>query len=292
MNMPQITSADLSIFLNLVIDWVSQHGIKIVLIIIVAFIVNKFSGSLIERAIRGIVPANKYDDSRQAEKKRENTLIRIMHGSSRVVVWILTTFIILSEAGIDITPLIAAAGVVGIAFGFGGQYLIKDLISGFFIILENQYRIGDIVCFDSTCGSVEDISLRATILRDLDGTVHHVPHGGIDRVSNLTKQFARVNLDLGVSYSTDLEKAIAIINKVGLSMVEDMTWKNKIKKPIQFERVEKFADSAVMLKVLGETAPLEQWAVAGEFRMRIKIAFDKEGIEIPFPQVVVHNKSN
>jgi small conductance mechanosensitive channel len=277
---------------NLLISWSLNHGFKIVLILVVAYIVNKFSDIFIERFIRRIVPSNKYGGSELAERKREDTLIRIILAALRVFVWIIVGLMILSEVGVNIGPLIAAAGVVGIAFGFGGQYLIKDLISGFFIILENQYRIGDVVCFDDTCGLVEDITLRASILRDLDGVVHHVPHGTINRVSNMAKQFARVNINLGVSYDADLEKVIAVINQVGKEMAEDDVWKADIIKPIAFERVDDFADSAVMVKVLGDTAPIRQWAVAGEFRKRIKIAFDKEGIEIPFPQRVVHTKSN
>ncbi|MEZ4195352.1 MAG: mechanosensitive ion channel family protein [Candidatus Paceibacterota bacterium] len=268
--------------------WLTDHGPRIVLVLVAAFLINRFSGIFIERLIRRIIPANNYNDSEIAERKREDTLIRISVASLRVVVWIMVILILLSEIGINIGPLIAAAGVVGLAFGFGGQYLIKDLISGFFIILENQYRIGDVVCFDGTCGLVEDITLRSTILRDLDGVVHHVPHGTISRVSNQAKEFARVNINLGVSYSEDLEKVIKVINEVGNTLAEDELWKEHIIKPIQFLRVADFADSSVVVKVLGETVPMQQWAVAGEFRKRIKIAFDQAKIEIPFPQRVMH----
>lgn len=275
-------------FTDTVLGWFVDHGPRIILVLVAVFLINRFSGLFIERFIRKIVPANNYNDSEVAERKREDTLIRISVASLRVAVWLMASLILLSEIGINIGPLIAAAGVIGLAFGFGGQYLIKDLISGFFIILENQYRIGDVVCFDSTCGLVEDITLRATILRDLDGVVHHVPHGTISRVSNQAKNFARVNINLGVSYSEDLEKVISVINETGNALAEDEVWKEHIIKPIQFLRVADFADSAVMVKVLGETTPLQQWSVAGEFRKRIKIAFDKAGIEIPFPQRVIH----
>lgn len=268
--------------------WFSAHGIPIFIILIGSLVLNRVMGTFIDRIIRKIVPPNRYGGSKQAELKREDTLIRITHGTVQVVMWILVLLLVLSEIGINIAPLVAAAGVAGLAFGFGGQYLIRDLISGFFIILENQYRIGDVVCFDKTCGLVEDITLRASILRDLDGTVHHVPHGSIERVSNLTKQFARVNINLGISYNADLEKVIEVINTTGAELAEDEKWKEHILKKIQFERVDDFADSAVIVKVLGDTAPIMQWAVAGEFRKRIKIAFDKAGIEIPFPQRVVH----
>ena len=140
-----------------------------------------------------------------------------------------------------------------------------------------------------TCGSVEDITLRKTIVRDLDGTVHHIPNGEIKRASNKSKDFARVNLEVGVSYSDDLEKVIEVVNKVGQELAEDPEWKNDIIKAPHFLRVNDFADSAVMIKILGDTKPSKQWAVTGEFRKRLKIAFDKEGIEIPFPQRVIHS---
>jgi len=157
-----------------------------------------------------------------------------------------------------------------------------------FIIVENQYRTGDVVCFDSTCGLVESITLRMTTLRDLDGTVHHVPHGEVKKVSNLSKYYARVNLTIGVSYNADLEKVIATVNAVGKELAEDEVWKDMIITPPKFLRVENFADSAVEIKILGDTKPMKQWDVAGELRMRLKLAFDREGIEIPFPQRVVH----
>ena len=136
--------------------------------------------------------------------------------------------------------------------------------------------------------SVEDISFRKTTLRDLNGTVHHIPHGEIKRVSNLSKKYARVNLDVGISYNSDLEHVIKIINKTGNELAEDPHFKDVIISPPQFLRVDDFADSAIIVKILGDTKPLRQWEVTGELRKRIKIAFDKEGIEIPFPQRVIH----
>jgi len=201
---------------------------------------------------------------------------------------ITTSFLlVISELGINIGPFLATAGIAGLAFGFGAQYLIKDLISGLFIILENQYRVGDVVCLDITCGLVEDISLRRTVLRDLDGSVHYVPHGSITKTSNLSKDFARVNVDIGVAYSTDIEKLREVVNRVGKEIAEDPKWKDFVTKAPEFVRIEKFDDSSINIKILGETKPMKQWDVAGELRSRIKTAFEKEGIEIPFPQMVV-----
>jgi len=267
--------------------WLLDHGIKILVIIVVAQLIRRFSGIFIEKLIRKIVVSDHFL-SKEAEKKREDTLIRIFSASLGVLVWILAFLMILQEIGFAIGPLLAAAGIAGLAFGFGGQYLIRDLISGLFIIIENQYRVGDVVCFDGTRGLVEDISLRMTTLRDLDGTVHHIPHGEIKEVSNLSKYFARVNLNIGISYSSNLEQVISVINKIGQELAEDPHWKDYIVKPPQFLRVDDFGDSAIIIKILGETKPLKQWDVTGELRKRIKIAFDKEGIEIPFPQRVIH----
>ena len=269
--------------------WFFDHGIKIVVIIIVAYLISisKFSGIFIGKIIRKIIISDHFL-AKEAEKKREDTLIRIFTVSLGILVWLLALLMILQEVGIAIGPLLAAAGIAGLAFGFGGQYLIRDLISGLFIIMENQYRIGDVVCFDGTCGLVEDISMRMTTLRDLDGIVHHVPHGEIKKVSNLSKQFARVNLNIGISYNSNLEQVIAVVNEVGKELAEDPTWKEYILKPPQFLRIDDFGDSSIVIKILGDTKPLKQWDVTGELRKRLKIAFDREDIEIPFPQRVVH----
>lgn len=268
-------------------SWLTKHGYTIIGIIIGTFSLYKFGDAFVEKIVRRAIVPGKFL-TKEAERKREDTLIRVFATALNVVVVVTALLMILTELGVNTTPLIASAGIVGIAVGFGGQYLIKDFITGFFIILENQYRVGDVVCFGDTCGLVEDINLRITVLRDLNGTVHHVPNGEITIASNLTKYHANINLDIGVSYDADLEKVIRVINNVGNDLAKDSEWKDKIKEAPQFLRVDDFADSAIMLKILGKTFPLKQWEVAGELRKRLKIAFDKEKIEIPFPQRVVH----
>ncbi len=220
--------------------------------------------------------------------RREDTVIVILRGAARVVVWAMAGLMVLSEVGISIGPLIAAAGVAGVALGFGAQYFIKDIISGLFIILENQYRVGDVVTIDGTSGLVEDITLRMTTLRDLDGVVHHIQNGVASKTSNMTKELSSVNLNIGISYDTNLEKVIKVVNDVGDDLANDPEWKDDIVEAPNFLRVDDFADSAVIIKILGETQPARQWDVTGELRKRLKIAFDKHGIEIPFPQRVVH----
>ena len=264
----------------------SEHLVRIVAIIIGAVLAQMLSRRLIGRAVRRLVRQG--SGLKLSEEKREDTLIQVIVGAVSILVWLVAGMMLLSEFGVAIGPVLAAAGVAGIAVGFGGQYLIRDLISGAFVILENQYRTGDVVCFGATCGLVEHITLRMTTLRDLDGTVHHVPHGEIKTVSNLSKDFSRVNINVGVPYSVDLEHVIQVVNRVGEELAQDPEWKEHVLTPPAFLRVNEFADSAVMIKILGGTAPIKQWDVAGELRKRIKMAFDREGIAIPLPQRVVH----
>jgi small conductance mechanosensitive channel len=271
-----------------IIPWLMDHGIKIVFIAAAAWLLHKILSRIIIRTVRVAVVADE-NTSKEGERKREDTLIRIFNGALRIVILVLAVMMILQEIGLKIGPLIAGAGIIGLAVGFGGQYLIRDIISGFFLILENQYRIGDSIDINGTGGMVEDISLRKTTLRDMNGTVHHIPHGEIKIVSNLSKSYARVNLNIGISYKADLEQAISVINKTGRELAEDPLFRELVITPPQFLRVNDFADSAVVLKILGDTKPLKQWEVTGELRKRLKIAFDREGIEIPFPQRVIHH---
>ena len=267
--------------------WLIDHGIKIAVIIFLAFILNKILQGVVVRAVRASVKSDA-NTSPEAEKKREDTLIRIFSGALNMLVLIVAVMMVLGEAGVEVGPLIAGAGIVGLAVGFGGQYLIRDIITGLFLMLENQYRIGDVVSIEGLSGAVQDISLRKTTLRDLNGTVHHIPHGSITKVSNMSKDFARVNLDMGVSYGTDINHLEEVINKTGNELATDPAFSESIISPPQFLRINEFAESAIIIKILGDTRPLKQWEVAGELRRRLKAAFDREGIEIPFPQTVIH----
>lgn len=270
-------------------SWFSDHGIPVLIILAGVWIVRRVGRIALEKIVRRTIRPN--GASPEAEKKREDTFISVFHGIVNIGAWIVGSMMILSELGVDIGPLIAAAGIAGLAFGFGGQYLIRDVIAGLFLLLENHYRVGDVVCLDGTCGLVEDISLRMTTLRDLDGTVHHVPNGAVQKSSNLSKGFSRVNLNIGVSYGAKIEHVIEVVNRVGQELASDPEWKDSIIKPPEFLRIDDFGDSAVVIKILGETKPIKQWDVAGELRKRLKIAFDSEGIEIPFPQRVIHTQT-
>ena len=267
--------------------WLLDHGVKIFLIALAAFVIHKILIRFVTRMIRAaVVPHEK--SSEAEEKMRENTLIRVFNWIINIVVYLVAGLMILQEMGVPIGPLLTSAGIVGVAVGFGSQYLVKDIITGFFLIFENQYRIGDEVEFNGTRGIVEDITLRVTSLRDFNGTVHTVPHGDITRVSNYSKSFAKINFNIGVSYSADIDHVINVITRVCNGLAADPEWQDMIIKAPYFLRVNALGDSSVEFKIVGETKPQMQYAVTGELRKRLKKEFDKEGIEIPFPQVVVH----
>lgn len=269
-----------------ILPWLLAHGLRIALVVVGAWLLNRIAGKFIEKAVRLAVRPNDFS-SPDAEKKREDTLIHIFTVTLRVVVLALAVLMVLQELGMMIGPMLAGAGIVGLAFGFGGQYLIRDVIAGLFIILENQYRIGDVVNLGGVSGLVEDITLRRTVLRDLDGTVHFVPHGEVKTASNLSRNFSRVHLDIGVAYGSEIELVKRAIDRTGAELAQDPAWKESIISPPRFLRVNEFGESAIIVKVLGETQPLKQWEVAGEFRKRLLVAFRQAGIEIPLPQRVV-----
>ena len=266
-----------------------QSGPKVIGIIIITMLVSKFGKMIIESIIRKAIKGEP-DLDPAAEIKRENTLIIILVGTFKIVLWVSVILVALSEFGVNIGPLIAGAGVVGIAVGFGGQYLIKDIITGIFILLENQYRIEDVVEISGIAGKIEDISLRKTTLRDINGTMHHIPHGEVTTVSNMSKGFSSINVLVGIGYDNNIKEAADIINKIGEDMFNDPDWALELKEAPHFVRVDDLGDHAVILKIVGNTHPGKQWSVAGEVRQRVLEEFQKAGIDIPYPQVVVHNK--
>lgn len=277
---------DTDIILNYIINWLKDSGPQVLLLLVVGFIIYKFSKPVIKRIIKRAVRNDPHLTPAE-EERRERTLIRIINSTIKISVIIFVFLMILSEFGINIAPLIAGAGVIGLALGFGGQYLVRDIITGLFIILENQYRVGDVIEISGIAGKVEDISLRVTILRDADGTVHHVPHGEIKTVSNMAKGFSRVNIEIDVAYESDIEKVKDVIDRVGKEIAEDPEFKDKVVDAPKFLRIDSFKDSSIGIKIMGDTQPLAQWDVAGELRRRLKEEFEKEGIEIPFPHIVV-----
>jgi len=270
-----------------VVNWLVEHGIRILIIAVVAavlwFTLNKFLPPIVRRLM-----ATTKGESKEGIKKRRDTLVGVLTGVGRVFIVIIGIMMILDEAGVPIASVLVGLGIAGLAIGFGAQYLIRDLIAGIFIILENQYRVGDVARVADIAGLVEEVTLRKTVLRDLDGIVHHVPNGEIRVASNFTRHFSRVNLNISVAYGTDLDHAISVINRVGQELAKDEKWRKVIKTPPQVLRVDNLGDSGIDIKILGDVKPIEQWGVMGELRLRLKKAFDAEGIEIPWPHTKVY----
>jgi len=261
-------------------------AVVMVLLVVVQQVVRRATPRLVALAVR----ADPNDAAPLTEPeldKRRTTLTQIFTRTAEVLILVLGVLTILSALGIDIAPIIAGAGVLGIAIGFGAQTLVRDVMGGVFVLVEDQYRKGDVVRIADTAGMVESISLRRTVLRDLDGIVHSVPNGLVAVASNFTHGWSRVNLDVSVSYEEDLDRVIAVMDGVGRDLAADPTWAARILEAPKVLRVDALADSGITLKVLATTVPLEQWNVAGELRRRIKAAFDSERIEIPYPHRVV-----
>jgi small conductance mechanosensitive channel len=272
-----------------IIDWISLHGFQIVAIVFALWLAQRFTTAIVSRIVRRAMRREGFSTKREA-KQREDTLVGIISTAVKVAAWLMGFMLIAQNIGIEIGPLLAGASIAGVALGFGTQSLVKDLLSGLFIIIENQYRVGDIVTIAGVSGQVQIINMRQTVLRDLDGNVHHIPNGLVEVATNMSSEFSRINLNVGVSYDTDIDKAEKVINEVGAALAADPKWESSIELAPKFERIDAFNENSVTLKILGQVKSAKQWDVAGELRRRIKKAFDKNGIEIPFPQVVVHQK--
>ncbi|MBT3363047.1 MAG: mechanosensitive ion channel family protein [Chloroflexi bacterium] len=221
-------------------------------------------------------------------EKRINTLVRIASNVLVLLLILVFILVVLDIYSISITASIAGLGVVGLAIGFGAQSLLQDWVKGFFILAENQYGVGDVIKVGGIMGTVEDITLRRTVLRDLDGAKHMIPHGHIGVVSNYTQEWSRANLNIPVGYSEDLDRVMDIMKKAWIEMAQDVGWSAFMKaKTPTILRVNEFGDSGIVIKIVGETEPIQQWSVMAEYRRRIKRIFDDENIEIPWPHVKV-----
>lgn len=225
------------------------------------------------------------------ERKRIDTLIRVFRYIATVVIGAITIMLVLSEVGISIAPILATAGVAGLAVGFGAQSLVKDYFTGFVMILENQIRVGDSVEVGGKTGLVEEVTLRYVRLRDLEGAVHYVPNGVIATVTNRSREFAYAVIDVSVGYRERIEQIQAIIAGVGADMQADPAFGSKLLEPVEFMGVEQWADSAVVLRCRFKVMPLEQGPVRREFLRRLKNTFDDQGIEIPFPSRTVYTRN-
>ncbi|MDP3608980.1 MAG: mechanosensitive ion channel family protein [Methylophilus sp.] len=262
------------------------HGvIKVLVILLVAFILLKLTGNLIKN-VR--VHLNYRAGDNLEESKRVDTMCRVMRYVLTVIIYAVTVIEILNEIGISIAPILGAAGVVGLAVGFGAQSLIKDYFNGFFILLENQIRQGDVVEAGDKAGFVEEVTLRHIRMRDYDGDVHYVPNGIITTVTNKSRDYAQSVIDIGVAYREDINTVIEVMQQVGDELYRDEIYSAKILTPLEMAGVDRFDDSAVIVRCRFKVLPLEQWTVRREYFRRIKYAFEKHNIEIPYPHLTLY----
>lgn len=255
-------------------------SINVVLILVAAYIarmlINRFL-AIVHKRLLARAPGVE-------ERKRLATLNRTFKYTASIVIGVVTGMLVLSELGISIAPILATAGVAGIAISFGAQSLVKDYFTGFVMLMENQIRQGDFIDAAGKSGTVEVVTLRYVRLRDSEGCVHYIPNSAITTVSNYSRQFAYALVDVGVGYQENLEKVYAIIREVGAAMRKDPELQNKILEDIEIFGVNQLADSAVIVRVRIKVVAMEQWLVKRAFLGHVKIAFDEQGIEIPFPQ--------
>lgn len=272
-----------------VADWAITTIPAIIVIFVIFIIARKALRLLIGRVRKWVLNKNLNEQEGDMEaEKRINTLMDILKQAGMVILWIIFLMILLKEFGLDIGPLIASAGVIGLAIGFGAQELVRDIITGFFILLENQVRSGDVAIINGTGGSVEKIELRTITLRDFSGVVHIFQNGKINTLSNMTKEWSAMVFDIGVAYKEDVNQVIEVIKKVGDEMKQDEEFGPKFIEDIEIFGVDAFADSSVVIKARIKTKPIEQWNVGREYRKRLKYAFDEANIEIPFPHTTVY----
>ncbi|WP_275098957.1 mechanosensitive ion channel family protein [Sedimenticola hydrogenitrophicus] len=268
------------------IDWRSLllYGARLLLVLLIAWIafllvrisLGRLEQHLVTRSMeQGEVPGE--------ARKRMETLVRLMRQAVRILLWVVVILILLRELNIEVAPLLASVGIAGLAIGFGAQNLVRDVISGFFMILENQVRVGDVATINGTGGLVEQVNFRTIVLRDLSGVVHIIPNGSITSMSNMTSEWSAYVMDIGVAYKEDPDRVMEVMRRVGVELRRDPYFKALIIDDLEVFGVDQFADSAVVIKARLKTLPIKQWEVGREFRRRLKLAFDAEAIEIPFP---------
>ena len=271
---------------NAIRDWAAAHtlnALRVVLILVLAWLVSRGLRSLIKRIERD---ADDGDPETQSElEKRAHTLSRILRQATTVVVWSITVMLVLGELGVDLKPILAGAGILGLAVGFGAQALVKDVITGFFILLENQIRVGDTITAAGCSGAVEAVNLRTTVLRDADGKTHIIPNSSITVVTNATRDWARALLDVGVAYKEDTDRCIAVLREVGSELEADPVFGKKLIGAFEYHGVQALGDSSVVLRMVVKTLPQDGVNVQRELRRRVKKAFDAAGIEMPVPHV-------
>lgn len=283
-------------------EWFVAKPVAILVILAVAWVVNRIARLLVKRLIlRTLV--NRGDRQRFARLRqrtpsvlqttnqvglrreaRSQTLITVFRSLTTALIAFIALVAVLEVIEIALGPLIAGAGIAGIALGFGAQNLVRDFLTGTFIIIEDQYGVGDFVDLGEAIGQVEKVTLRVTQVRDLNGVLWHVPNGEITRVANNSQEWARAVLDVDVAYDTDLDHAMAVIERTGNQLGAETPWTSDILDATDVWGVQAFGADGITIRTVIKTRPAAQWKVLRELRRRLKLAFDEEGIEIPFPQ--------
>ena len=261
----------------------TQSALRVVLILLLAWLLSRILKSLIRR-IERLADDGDPDHTSELEK-RAQTISRILRQASAVLLWSVTAMLVLAELGVDLKPFLAGAGILGLAVGFGAQALVKDVITGFFILLENQIRVGDTITAAGCSGMVEAVNLRTTVLRDADGRTHIIPNSAITVVTNATRDWSRALLDVGVAYKEDIDRCLSVLREVGTDMERDPVFGKKLIGAFEYPGVQDFGASAVILRMVVKTHPQDGVVVLRELRRRVKRAFDAAGIEIPFPHL-------
>lgn len=263
---------------------IAQTGLRILLVLLAGYVGVRFLHTAVRRLEEVLIRTGERTELVPgATRKRVTTLTGLLLTLSLVVVWVIVGIICLDQLGLDVTPILAGAGIVGLAVGFGAQNLVRDVISGFFMVLENQVRVGDVAIVNGTGGLVEAITFRTIVLRDLAGVVHVVPNGAITTLANMTKGWSGYVIDVGVAYREDTDRVVEVMKEVAEDLRKDPRLGPSILEPIEVFGVDAFKESEVTIKARLKTVPIQQWNVGREYRRRLKKAFDARGIEIPFP---------
>ena len=286
-----------------VADWFIDRPLNVLLIIAIAWIVSRIARRNTQRMVRRLVAPDRAAATRRLQRvgigdpsrligeeagprreSRANSISAVVSSTLLVVIWAVATFLVMTELGLDLGPLVAGAGIAGIALGFGAQNLVKDTIAGFFMLIEDQYGIGDIVDLGEATGEVEEVSLRTTVLRSLDGTVWHVPNGEVRRVGNKSQLWSVALVDIDVAYDSDLDAVQQVILDSAVQLCASEEWRGDVIEEPVVLGVEALGADGITLRVAVKTIPAAQWALQRALRKDLKAALDAAGVEIPFPQ--------
>ncbi|MGC4098699.1 MAG: mechanosensitive ion channel family protein [Nitrospira sp.] len=271
-------------FLDRSFEWISSSGLRIILILAGMLLLFALLRRVVER-FRRLYEGRLFGPT---ELKRADTLTQVIRDLARVVILGVGVMMVLSEVGVDLKPLLAAAGLGGLAIGFGAQSLVKDVISGFFILLEDSIRVGDVVEIAGVSGLVEEVKLRTIVLRDESGSIHVIPNGNINTVKNMTQLYSYYVFNIGVAYRENVDEVMVLLKDIAEDLRHDMKFADDILEPLEMWGVDRFADSAVMIKCRIKTKPIQQWRIGREMNRRIKNIFDAKGIEMPYPHQTIY----